>query len=171
MGLVAYAVPEPGGVVHASELRRSLKRKLPDYMIPSSFVVLDILPRTAHGKIDKTSLPDPTVAEIERETAYIPPGDEIEQKLVAIWEEILGVDPIGVEDNFFELGGHSLRAIQMINRIFRELGVTFTLGDLFTYQNVSALADCLKVMGVSVGAKPDQDGSGQVGMDREEMII
>ena len=139
--------------------------------MPSAFVVLNALPRTAHGKVDKTALPDPAVAEIERETAYIPPGDEIEQKLVAIWEEVLGVDPIGVEDNFFELGGHSLRAIQMINLIYRELDVTFTLRDLFTYQNVSALADCLKVMGISMGAKTDRDGSGQEGIDREEMII
>ena len=94
-----------------AEMREYLAKELPDYMIPAYFVGIDQIPLTANGKIDRKSLPDPG-GSINTGVEYVPPRNEIESKLVKIWQEVLEIEKIGVNDNFFDLGGNSLSLIR-----------------------------------------------------------
>ena len=140
--LVAYVVGDGGWDV--KKLRAHLKAVLPDYMIPSFFVRLDKLPLTHNGKVDKNALPDPTAAAFDRSKDYVPPRDSQEEQLVKIWQECLGVDDIGVQDNFFELGGHSLKAMQIVSRIHKVLGIEISLRDLFARPTIAELISVVK---------------------------
>jgi amino acid adenylation domain-containing protein len=134
--LVAYVVlAQP---VDVAELRSFLKSKLPDYMIPNAIVVLDTLPLTPTGKIDRRSLPVPTHQKPESDV--ILPRTPIEATLAAIWQQILGLKEISVNDNFFELGGHSLMATRIITRIDAELQVNLPLRCLFESPTIADLA-------------------------------
>ena len=100
-------------------------------MLPAHFVQLEELPLTSNGKLDKKALPDPEGLGMSTGVEYVAPRNEIEEKLVVIWEEILGTENIGVQDNFFELGGHSLKATQLISRINVELNVKINIKNIF----------------------------------------
>src|SRR5205823_1866350 len=100
-----------------SELRASLREKLPEYMIPSAFVMLDALPLTPHSKIDRRALPAPTTDRPDMMTTPVAPIDPVEDVLAQIWAGVLGLTRVGVQDNFFDLGGHSLLATQVIARV------------------------------------------------------
>jgi amino acid adenylation domain-containing protein len=141
--LVAYLVSSPGSTPAPSELRSFLKRQLPDYMVPSDFVLLDELPLTPNGKIDRRALPAPS-AEQTPAGDYAPPSDPVESQLVGIWEEILGRRPIGVRDNFFELGGHSLLAVRLMRRIERGFRRTVPLAALFEAPTIEQFAAILR---------------------------
>ena len=139
--LVAYVVPrESTAALSPSELRGALKAQLPEYMLPSSFVILDKLPRTPNGKLDLKSLPTTASLQPQVETPYVAPRTEVEQTVADIWRRVLQVEQVGVNDNFFDLGGHSL----LVLRIHRELQETFRrdilMTELFQYPTVSALA-------------------------------
>jgi len=138
--IVAYVVPKAGLQPTTSELRRFLAAKLPEYMIPSLFVMLDSLPLTANGKVDRRALPAPDSARPELEDFYVAPRTPIEQKLADIWGELLGLEQVGINDNFFELGGNSLLATQVISRISKLLHVEIPLYSLFEFQTVAGLA-------------------------------
>jgi amino acid adenylation domain-containing protein len=142
--LVAYIVPEGASAPTAGELREMLKLKLPDYMIPSAFVVLEFLPLTPSGKIDRRALPPPDIAKLAEERAYVAPRNEVEAKMVQMWEEVLQRHPIGVNDNFFELGGHSLLATQVVSRTRMEFGVELPLSALFESPTVAGMAEAVK---------------------------
>jgi aspartate racemase len=105
--LVAYIVADQQQKPTTDELRRFLKQKLPDYMVPSAFVFPDALPLTPNGKIDRRALPAPDRLKQEPGSTFVPPSDDLEIQLTKIWENVLGKKPIGVKDNFFDLGGHS----------------------------------------------------------------
>ena len=105
--LAAYTVAEPGTAPTVGELRRFLQEKLPDYMVPSAFVLMDALPLTSNGKVDRRALPESDQARLKLESAYVAPRTPTEQTLVDIWKELLKVEQVGVNDNFFELGGDS----------------------------------------------------------------
>ncbi|SCF90041.1 amino acid adenylation domain-containing protein, partial [Streptomyces sp. Ncost-T10-10d] len=138
--LVAYLVPEPGtDKPTTSELRDTLADHLPDYMIPRNFVLLDTLPLTPQGKLDRRSLPAPTTERPTLEAEFTPPLPGTEEALAAIWADILGVDRIGRHDNFFDLGGDSIRSIQILGRA-RDNGLTFHLQDLFDHPTLADLA-------------------------------
>ncbi|MGB7604589.1 MAG: amino acid adenylation domain-containing protein, partial [Lutisporaceae bacterium] len=126
-----------------SELREHLAKELPEYMIPSYFIQLDKLPLTANGKIDRKALPVPD-GSIETGAEYIAATNEIEEKLISIWHEVLGVEKIGINDNFFELGGHSLKAIKIVSIIQKELMVEISVGDIFSNPTVRQLGDCIE---------------------------
>ncbi|WP_211234359.1 non-ribosomal peptide synthase/polyketide synthase, partial [Paenibacillus taiwanensis] len=128
-----------GRSLMVNELRAALAVGLPDYMIPSHFVQLDQLPLTPNGKLDRKSLPDP-LDNIATGTEYAAPRTELEEKLVQIWQETLGVARIGVKDNFFELGGHSLRGADLASKLHKELGVSVPLRELFNAPTVAELA-------------------------------
>ena len=136
--LVAYLVhdghPPAGG-----ELRHFLQEKLPDYMIPSIFVPLESLPLTPTGKIDRRALPQPKLEPAEAK-AKVYARTEIEERLVRIWEQVLRVQPIGVQDNFFELGGHSLLAVHLFAHINQEFNVNLPLATLFRDATIESLA-------------------------------
>ena len=139
--LIAYVVPAEGQAVVQSELRRHLKIKLPDYMVPSAFVTMDALPMTPNGKLDQRALPgfDP----LQTSHGYVAPRNEVEETLVEIWAEVLKIERIGVLDNFFELGGHSLVAVQVIARVRKYMGVEVPVRSLFEEPTVAALANTL----------------------------
>jgi amino acid adenylation domain-containing protein len=138
--LVAWVVPSPGNTPTSSDLRGHLAALLPEAMIPSRFVFLDALPLTLSGKIDRQSLPTPDDARPELETRYVAPRTPIEQQLVAIWRDVLGIQEIGIHDNFFALGGHSLLATRVNARIRRELGLVLPLRDIFLHPTVEGSA-------------------------------
>ncbi len=136
--LVAYVVgdePDP------EALRLHIKERLPDYMVPSVIVVLDALPLTPSGKVARRSLPVPDYADAAH--AYIAPRTPIEDALVQIWAEVLGVQQVGVYDDFFALGGHSLLATQLISRVRDTLNTEVPLITLFNYPNVSEFAHAI----------------------------
>ena len=121
--LVAYIVGESGKSVTATELRKHLRTKLPEYMIPQHFVELDALPLTPAGKIDRKGLAAAFKIGPAIEDEYIAPRNETEQLLASIWQEVLGLDRVSVHDNFFEIGGHSILSMQVIARIKKETGL------------------------------------------------
>ena len=114
--LVAYIVPSQKQPI-VSEVREFCKDKLPDYMVPVVFVVLEKLPLTLNGKVDRNALPVPNRIRPEIEAAFVAPRDRTEEILASIWSEVLGLEPIGIQDNLFELGGHSLIATQILSRV------------------------------------------------------
>lgn len=157
-----------------SSLRRALGERLPDYMIPSIFVMLDEMPLNVNGKIDRRALPTPEFTRPELENPYVAPRDELERDLVHIWEGILGVQPVGVHDNFYELGGHSLLVARLFAQIETELGRdghgelttgTLALGKFFRSPTVEQLASILREASLDdskprakSGGKPQRDG-------------
>jgi amino acid adenylation domain-containing protein/non-ribosomal peptide synthase protein (TIGR01720 family) len=137
--LVAYLVAAQSELPGLTELREHLKAKLPEYMVPSAFVWLDKLPLTANGKLDRRALPAPETDRAELESEYVAPHTAAEEKLAAIWQQILGVKQIGVNDNFFALGGDSILSIQVIARA-RQAGLSLTPKQLFEHPTISGLA-------------------------------
>jgi amino acid adenylation domain-containing protein len=138
--LVAYVVADST----ADELRRFLKDKLPEYMVPAVVVLLEALPVTPNGKVDRQALPAPDRSRPELEKAYVAPRDDLELQLAHIWEEVLGVRPVGVRDNFFELGGHSLLAVRLFALIEKRLGKKLPLTAVFQGATVEHLAGLLR---------------------------
>ncbi|MDI1443592.1 non-ribosomal peptide synthase/polyketide synthase [Polyangium sp. 6x1] len=139
--LVAYVVAK-GGACTAGDLRAWIRARLPEYMTPSAFVFLDKLPLSANGKVDRKALPSPE-AMSGTETSYVAPRTETERALVALWEELLEVRPIGAYDDFFLLGGHSLLAVRLVSAVKARLGLGLTVATLFQQSTVAALAASL----------------------------
>ncbi|MFV0131782.1 non-ribosomal peptide synthase/polyketide synthase [Streptomyces sp. HMX87] len=138
--LAAYVVPAPGAEPPvASQLWAACRRVLPDHMVPSSFTVLDALPLTTSGKLDRRALPAPDVDAAPREREFVAPRTPDEETLAGIWAEVLGVARVGVTDNFFELGGDSILSIQAVSRA-RAAGLRLTSRDVFRHQTVADLA-------------------------------
>nr|AXN93615.1 PuwG [Anabaena sp. UHCC-0399] len=136
--LVAYFVAD-GESPSSGELRDYLKQQLPDYMIPAVFVSLDAFPLTANGKLDRRMLPVPEVRP-ELDTGFVAPQNEKQELLASIWTEVLGVSQVGIHDNFFELGGDSIRSIQILAQA-NQVGLDFSLQQLFQYQTIAELAE------------------------------
>jgi amino acid adenylation domain-containing protein len=146
--LVAYVVSAAGSrpdhqATMAAELRRFLKGKLPHYMVPAAFVMLDAMPLSSSGKINRKMLPVPEAARQDMDGAYIKPRDPLEHQLAQIWEELFGIEPIGITDSFFDLGGHSLLAVRMMDRIEQTLGKSLPLATLFAGATIEHLAQAL----------------------------
>ena len=145
--LVAYIARHDGQVPKAAELRAFLKDLLPDYMIPSAFVVLDgALPLTPHGKVDRNALPSVDTGRAV-ESEFIAPRDALEMELIGIWEKLLGVHPIGCRDSFFDVGGHSLLAVGLFTRIAEVFGVSLPVATILQAQTVEELAAILRAKG------------------------
>ncbi|KFF46632.1 peptide synthase [Pseudomonas sp. BRG-100] len=135
--LVAYLVSDAEPVALREALKAHLKAQLPDYMVPAHLIVLDSMPLTANGKLDRRALPEPD-PEANRQ-AYVAPRSELEHSLAAIWCAVLNVQQVGLDDNFFELGGDSILSIQVVSRA-RQAGIHFSPRDLFQHQTVQTLA-------------------------------
>ncbi len=125
-------------------LRQYLKEALPEYMVPAYFVQLEKMPLNANGKIDRSALPEPE-SNLVTSTEYVPPENPVEEKLVELGKEILGVSQIGIDDNFFELGGHSLKAITLVSRIYKEFNVEIPLREIFKTPTISELAEYIQI--------------------------
>jgi amino acid adenylation domain-containing protein len=135
--LVAYIAPKSINILN---LRQYLADKLPNYMIPAHFMTLDALPRNPNGKIDRKALPTVDQVSLKLGIVYVAPRTPTEQKLAAIWQEILQVEQIGVNDNFFTLGGHSLLGMQLVARINESLQVELPLKYLFQFPTIASIA-------------------------------
>jgi acyl carrier protein len=140
--LTAYFVPAEE-TPSAGDLRRTLARSLPDYMLPSAFVALEALPLTPNRKIDRKALPAPDGSRSDRDREHEPPATPTEQAIAAIWRELLGVEAIGRDDNFFDLGGHSLIAVESVARIESELSYRIAPRELIfqTLRQVAAVCE------------------------------
>ncbi len=136
--LLAYFVPG-GRAPSMGELRRFLKKKLPDYMVPSAFIALDALPLTTNGKVDRRALPAPDQERSALARTFVPPGSPIERALADIWAQVLKVEQVGVHDDYFALGGDSILSIQIIARA-RQVGIKITTNQLFEHPTIAALA-------------------------------
>ena len=141
--LVAYIVPEPGQTPQHSALRHFLTEKLPEYMVPSAFVMLEGFPLTHHGKIDRGALPVPDQARLEHEDTFVAPCTPIEEMLASIWADILGLERVGVRENFFALGGHSLLLTRVMSRVHQVFQVALPMQSLFAAPTVAGLARCI----------------------------
>jgi amino acid adenylation domain-containing protein len=148
--LVAYVVPENGAAPHPSQLRRRLREHLPEYMVPAAVVLLETLPLTPSGKIDRLALPPPSEDTSEAMTGNVQPRDRMELQLAAIWEQVLGVANVGVRDNFFDLGGHSFLALRIMSAIEQTLGTRFPMALLFRAPTIELLAEVLGQEGCEV---------------------
>jgi amino acid adenylation domain-containing protein len=137
--LLAYIVPVAVSP-SVTELHNFLKEKLPEYMIPSSFVFLNGFPLTPNGKIDRSALPPPDGERPQFDQGFVEPRTEIEELIAQVWREVLKLDRIGVHDNFFELGGHSLLATRVVARLRRNFNVDLALRKLFELPTVAGLA-------------------------------
>jgi len=142
--LIGYFVAEHEHSPTANELRVFLREKLPEFMIPAVFVTLAAMPLTAGGKVDRRALPAPDRTRTDLERTYIAPRDALELQLTQLWEEVLGVQLIGVRDNFFELGGHSLAAVRLFALIERRLGRKLPLATVFQGATIEHLATILR---------------------------
>ncbi|WP_164018691.1 non-ribosomal peptide synthetase [Pyxidicoccus trucidator] len=173
--LVAYVsfdeprdgAPTPSGADQGQQLRSFLRERLPHYMVPAAVVVLPFLSLNANGKIDRKALPAPESALLAR-PAVRAPGTPLEKSLVAIWEELLGRTPIGVDESFFELGGHSLLAIRVHSRMREALGVDLPLRSLFELVTVEQLARKLEALRWAAGEPSASPASGE---EREEFDL
>ncbi|HGM6215303.1 TPA: pyoverdine non-ribosomal peptide synthetase PvdD, partial [Pseudomonas aeruginosa] len=144
MQLVGYVVADSAEDAERlrESLRESLKRHLPDYMVPAHLMLLERMPLTVNGKLDRQALPQPDASLSQQ--AYRAPGSELEQRIAAIWAEILGVERVGLDDNFFELGGHSLLLLMLKERIGDTCQATLSISQLMTHASVAEQAACIE---------------------------
>jgi len=149
--LAAYFVPSQDTQPAVDAVRRHLKQRLPDYMVPTHLISLPALPQTPNGKLDRNALPAPETARIQAgtpaETPVETPRDPIEARLIAIWEKVLAVRPLRSTDNFFDIGGHSLLAAKMLARIEKEFGKLLPLATLFQAPTIAELATLIRHSG------------------------
>lgn len=142
--LVAYIVPAQKPAPTINELRNLLKSSLPDYMIPSRFMFLEVLPLTPNRKVDRKALPMHEPIERTQRKGYVAPRNSLESQLAKIWESVLNVRPVGLRDNFFELGGHSLLVAKLLRRIEQGFGKKLSLASVFQAPTLERLASMLR---------------------------
>jgi amino acid adenylation domain-containing protein/thioester reductase-like protein len=127
------------------QLRAFLKEKLPEYMVPSAFVIMEALPLTPNGKLDRRALPEPSQIRPVLEEALVAPRTLTEQRLAQIWSEVLEIEPLGIHDNFFELGGHSLQVTQLIARVRATFEIELSLLSFFQMPTLASLAQAIDI--------------------------
>jgi len=157
--LVAYGVQAAGRALDARSLRRGCEALLPDYMVPTAYVMLDELPLTVNGKLNIAALPPPDDTALPT-TSFVAPRNAIEEGLCAIWRTVLQVERVGVEDSFLALGGHSLHATQLVSRARQLFGVELPLRAVFEAATIAQLAQRIADLGGSAAANPDAGSSG-----------
>jgi acyl carrier protein len=144
--LVAYVVAVPGASLNQSELKAALGSRLPDYMVPPTFVQLESLPLLASGKVDRAGLPAPTASNTLRDDDFVAPRNPIEERVAEILAPLLGIEKVSVDDNFFMLGGHSLLGTQLIARMRDSFGVNLSLRNIFDAPTIADLAGLIESM-------------------------
>ena len=139
--IVAYFVPKNEKIPEVGELRDFIRKKLPSYMIPAVFVLMNEVPLTAHGKIDRKSLPVPE--DLRPLSGYAAPRNEEESILARIWQDALEIEQIGIHDNFFDLGGASIQSLEIVAKA-NMLGLPFNVEAIFEFQTIAELATQIK---------------------------
>ncbi|MFB2973203.1 amino acid adenylation domain-containing protein [Aerosakkonema sp. BLCC-F183] len=164
--LVAYAVPSQESAPTISNLSGFLKEKLPEYMVPSAYVMLKALPLTPNGKVDRRSLPAPERVRPDLEAVFVAPRTPVEKMLADIWAEVLGIEKVGVYDNFFELGGHSLLMTQLLAKVRNTFQVSLSLGSMFEAPTVAGMSDRIKMtVGTEKISRQDADLNAEAVLD------
>jgi hypothetical protein len=138
--LVAYVVAQPGETIDVVAVREALKAQMPDYMVPSTMMVLDAFPLTPNAKIDRKALPAPEQVAQSAVAAYVPAENELERTIAEIWQQILNVPRVGTQDNFFDIGGHSLLTVRVHARLRAAVDRPVSLTDLFRFPTIRSLA-------------------------------
>jgi natural product biosynthesis luciferase-like monooxygenase protein len=138
--LVAYAVAQPAAPVTSGDLRRYLKERLPDYMVPSAFVMMPSFPQTSNAKVDRKALPAPDGIRLETGTPFAPPKGGLEQTIAGVWKSVLKLERVGVHDNFFDIGGHSLLMAQVHGQLHELLHADLPLIKMLEHPTISSLA-------------------------------
>jgi len=139
--LVAYVIPEQNRTLIVSELREYLRNKLPEFMIPSKFVILKKFPLTPNAKIDRKALPAPEDVKAEHETTFVSPENDMEKTIAVIWQEVLNLPQVSVHDSFFDLGGHSLLMVQAHRRLKDVIDKDLSVADMFKYPTIRSLTN------------------------------
>jgi polyketide synthase PksJ len=142
--LFAYVVHYPDTTLNAEQLRNELRRQIPEYMIPSGFIMLDQLPFTVNGKVDRKALILMSDGERVTSSAYMAARNRTEEVVTAIWHEVLGLRQAGIHDNFFELGGHSLAMVQVRSRLREVLSKEVPMVELFRNPTIALLSRYLE---------------------------
>jgi len=150
--LVAYIVPRTAAEHEVTELRRWLQAELPEYMVPSAFVILEALPLSSNGKIDRKALPAPGPGQLDPVVEYVAPRNPLEETLVRVWAEVLELERVGVHDNFFDLGGHSLQSVQLVARLTAALNRPVSVKAVFQAPTVAEMADFLERESAAAGS-------------------
>jgi acyl carrier protein len=148
---VAYVVRDAPAAPEPADMQQSLRTRLPAYMVPGTYVVLDALPRTPNGKLDRAGLPAPASARAPLAPEALRAQTPFERRLAQIWQELLGVDEVSVRDNFFDLGGHSLLSMRVVVRLERETGVRVNPGELIV-QTLGQVAQVCERMHAATAA-------------------
>lgn len=164
--LISYVVTSQP--VDANEIKQKLRQSLPDYMVPSAVVSLSSWPLTPNGKIDRDALPDP---EDTGRPEYVAPRNETEEKLVAIWSEVLGVEKIGVHDSFFDLGGHSLLAARAVSKFRQAFEIDIQLRSLFELHTVADIAQYVETMQWAARSAEQAKANEESSEGREEGLL
>jgi amino acid adenylation domain-containing protein len=138
--LLAYVVERSGAALSPGELRRHLREKLPEHMIPAAFVKLEAFPLTHNGKVDRRMLPDPSEVRYEPEALYTAPQTELERIIAQAWQQVLHIERVGVHDNFFDLGGNSFHVLKVSSSLMEEFDEEVSAMDMFRWPTVSLLA-------------------------------
>jgi acyl carrier protein len=144
-----------------------VREKLPEYMLPSSFVLLDALPLTPNGKVDRRALAARDPERVRSEQTYVAPRTPTEEQLVSIWKEVLRLDRIGVRDNFFELGGHSLLATQVVSRVYNHFQIDLPLRTIFQTNTIEGLAQAIDAIDKSDASEAADAEPELVSLSRE----
>ncbi|HEX2252403.1 MAG TPA: AMP-binding protein, partial [Thermoanaerobaculia bacterium] len=166
--LTAYVVPAPGAEASVEAIHRDLSRRLPEAMIPGAFAVLDALPLTPNGKVDRRALAAVATRRLGRATPYVAPRNDTEERLAALWCDLLEVERVGVNDSFFHLGGHSLLATRLLGRVRDAFGVDLPLAAFFEAPTVADLAESLEVARWMTAEEP---APAAVGEEIEEGVL
>jgi acyl carrier protein len=166
--LVAYIIGAADAPPDTRVIRTWLKDQVPDYMVPSAFVVLDAMPLTPSGKVARQKLPAPDYGDAAR--AYAAPRTPLEETLAQIWMEVLGLQQVGIHDDFFELGGHSLLATQLISRIRDALEVELPLKLIFRNPSVEQLGNAVETIRMTLELKQDDESDDRAD-DQEEFTL
>jgi len=152
--IVGYMVLHADRVVTSTEIRQRLEQQLPDYMIPSAFVIMDALPLTPNLKVDRKALPAPDRLDAQSTKLYVPPENELQEKIAAIWQELLNVSRVGVNENFFDLGGHSLLSVQAHRRLGEVVEHRLSITDMFRYPTIQGLTEAIRQTSESNASEP-----------------
>jgi acyl carrier protein len=166
--LVAYVVGVAGTEVSTAQLREFLREQLPEYMVPSAFVLLDSLPTTPSGKVDRRALPVPDRNRPDLVNAYVQPQNPSEVLLAKIWSEVLKLEKVGIHDNFFDLGGHSLMATMVMSRISEVFRLEPALRALFETPTIAGLSAHIEALRSAADENP---GASQTNPDLTEAIV
>ncbi|MBL4794919.1 MAG: amino acid adenylation domain-containing protein [Pseudomonadales bacterium] len=162
--MVAYVLLDDGVEANVKSLKIEIKKRVPNYLVPSAFMFIDSLPMTANGKVDKRALPDPDDSCYESKE-YVMPKNDIERQLAVIWQEVLELKRVSVNDDFFDLGGHSLLVTQVVSRVREEMGVELRIRSLFEATTIASVAEIISVI------MPSTDDSDEDDEDFEELTI